>query len=34
MLRSAITGRFVRKTWWRRLPVVRWFYVEHPGPFA
>jgi hypothetical protein len=27
-IRSAITGRYVRMTWWRKLPVIRWFYVE------
>lgn len=26
-LRSSITGRFVRPTWWRLLPIVRWFYT-------
>lgn len=27
-IRSSVTGRYVRLTWWRKLPVIRWFYVE------
>lgn len=26
-LRSSITGKWVKPTWWRMLPVVRFFYV-------
>lgn len=26
--RSSITGRYVALTWWRKLPIIRWFYVS------